>query len=122
MHRQHEVSSPQEQGEGSHPQSDLTCLKAFSFSAYIKTTILPKRNNNLHHGHDQLQYGEFLQWLGLWLLMSTMVGPQRHEYWAAYPIDAFRERLFAWVFGCLVRVSTQFWRHCRSLIATPSFS
>ena len=22
--------------------------------------------------------------------MSTMVGPQRHEYWAAYPINAFR--------------------------------
>ena len=80
--------------------SNLDLFEGFFFSAYIKTTILPKTNNNLHHGHDQLQYGEFLQWLGLWLLMSTMVGPQRHEYWAAYPINAFRGaplRLGVWM-------------------------
>ena len=70
--------------------SNLDLFEGFFFSAYIKTTILPQANNNLHHGHDQQQYGEFLQWLGLWLLMSTMVGPQRHEYWVAYPINAFR--------------------------------
>ena len=70
--------------------SNLDLFEGFFFSAYIKTTILPKTNNNLHRGHDQLQYGEFLQWLGLWLLMSTMVGPQQHEFWAAYPINAFR--------------------------------
>ena len=80
--------------------SNLDLFEGFFFLAYIKTTILPKTNNNLHHGHDQLQYGEFLQWLGLWLLMSTMVGPQRHEYWAAYPINAFRGaplRLGVWM-------------------------
>ena len=70
--------------------SNLDLFEGFFFSAYIKTTILPQTNNNLHCGHDQLQYGEFLQWLGLWLLMSTMVGPQRHEYWAAYAINTFR--------------------------------
>ena len=80
--------------------SNLDLFEGFFFSAYIKTTLLPKTNNNLHHGHDQLQYGEFLQWLGLWLLMSTMVGPQQHEYWAAYPINAFRGvplRLGVWM-------------------------
>ena len=80
--------------------SNLDLFEGFFFSAYIKTTILPKTNNNLHHGHDQLQYGEFLQWLGLWLLMSTMVGPQRYEYWGAYPINAFRGaplRLGVWM-------------------------
>ena len=32
------------------------------------------------------------------------------------------ERLFAWVFGYLVRILTKFWQHSCSLIATPSFS
>ena len=45
--------------------SNLDLFEGFFFSVYIKTTILPQTNNNLHRGHDQLQYGEFLQWLGL---------------------------------------------------------
>ena len=80
--------------------SNRDLFEGFFFSAYIKTTILPQTNNNLNRGHDQLQYGEFLQWLGLWLLMSTMVGPQQHEYWVAYPINTFRGaplRLGVWM-------------------------
>ena len=52
--------------------SNLDLFEGFSFSVYIKTPILHQTENNLHHGHDQLQYGEFLPWLGLWLLMSTL--------------------------------------------------
>ena len=38
--------------------------------------ILPQTNNNLPGGEKNVTYGEFLQWIGLWLLMSTLIGPQ----------------------------------------------
>ena len=37
-----------------------------------------------------VHYGEFLTWLGLWLFMSMMIGPQHHQFRATHPIDAFK--------------------------------
>ena len=36
---------------------------------------------------EKLTYGEFLRWLGLWFLMATIIGPQRHG--SLSPISAF---------------------------------
>ena len=48
--------------------------------SFIKRMILPQTNNNLPAGEKHVQYGEFLHWLGLWMLMGTLIGPQRHEF------------------------------------------
>ena len=57
--------------------------------SFIKHVILPQTNNNLPVGEKHVQYGEFLCWLGLWMLMGTLIGPQRHEFWATHTINAF---------------------------------
>ena len=37
-----------------------------------------------------MTFGEFIQWIGLWLLMSMMIGPPRHKFWSMRTIDAFK--------------------------------
>ena len=69
--------------------SNLNLFKGLFFSSFIKTTILPQTNQNLPHGEKPILYGEFLRWIGLWMLMGTIIGPQRREFWATSPIDAF---------------------------------
>ena len=75
------------------------CLLAFFFKDYIKNTIIPTTNKNLEGtGTLPVHYGKFLRWLGLWLLKSTMIGPQCHQLWVTHPIDAFKGTPL-W-FGC----------------------
>ena len=69
--------------------SNLNLFKGLFFSSFIKTTILPQTNQNLSHGEKPILYGEFLRWIGLWMLMGTIIGPLRREFWATSPIDAF---------------------------------
>ena len=69
--------------------SNLNLFKGLFFSSFIKTTILPQTNQSLSHGEKPILYGEFLGWIGLWMLMGTIIGPQRREFWATSPIDAF---------------------------------
>ena len=57
--------------------SNLNLFKGLFFSSFIKTTILPQTSQNLPHGEKPILYGEFLCWIGLWILMGTIVGPQR---------------------------------------------
>ena len=71
--------------------SNLNLFKGLFFSSFIKTTILPQTNQNLPHGEKPILYGEFLCWIGLWMLMGTIVGPQKQEFWATSPIDTFHE-------------------------------
>ena len=59
-----------------------------STMSFIKDVIIPQTNNNLvEQSNNQLTYGEFLCWLVLWILMATMIGPQRNKVWATYPIN-----------------------------------
>ena len=72
--------------------SDLSNLNLFEglfFSSFIKTTILLQTNQNLSHGEKPILYGEFLCWIGLWMLMGTIIGPHRREFWVTSPINAF---------------------------------
>ena len=69
--------------------SNLQIWEGLFFMSFIKRMILPQTNNNLPAGEKHVQYGEFLRWLGLWMLMGTLIGPQRHEFWATHTINAF---------------------------------
>ena len=69
--------------------TNLQNFEGLFFMSFIKSVILPQTNNNLPVGEKHVQYGEFLCWLGLWMLMGTPIGPQRHEFWATHPINAF---------------------------------
>ena len=52
---------------------------------FIQDVILPSSNKKLK---QQLTYGE-LQWLGLWILMSTRDGSDRCSFWSSKKIDMF---------------------------------
>ena len=69
--------------------TNLQIFKVLFFTSFIKSMILPQTNNNLPTGEKHVQYEEFLCWLGLWMLMGTLIGLQRHEFWATHPINAF---------------------------------
>ena len=69
--------------------TNLQIFEGLFFMSFIKSVILPQTNNNLPVGEKHVQYGEFLCWLGLWMLMGTLIGPQRHEFWATHTINAF---------------------------------
>ena len=69
--------------------SNLQIFEGLFFMSFIKHVILPQTNNNLQAGEKHVQYGQFLRWLGLWMLMGTLIGPQRHEFWATHTINAF---------------------------------
>ena len=69
--------------------SNLNLFEGLFFSLFIKTTILLEMNKNLPPGEKPILYGEFLCWIGLWMLMGTLISLQRHEFWATHPINAF---------------------------------
>ena len=52
--------------------SNLNLFEGLFFLSFIKTTILPQTNQNLPHGKKPILYGEFLRWIGLWILMGTI--------------------------------------------------
>ncbi len=37
-----------------------------------------------------MTYGDFLQWIGLWLLMATIQGPTQCKYWSNKLISRFK--------------------------------
>ena len=40
-------------------------------------------------GDDDLTYGEFLWWIGIWVLMSTVDGADHWSFWSTKTVDAF---------------------------------
>ena len=54
---------------------------------YVIEVLLPSINEQLEK--DLVTYGEYLRWIGLWLLMSTIHGPRRRDFWSGSPIDIF---------------------------------
>ena len=45
---------------------------------YIKEVIVPNINKNITG--ERVTYGEFLRWLGLWFLISSVIGPSRDSF------------------------------------------
>ena len=80
--------------------SNLNLFEWLFFFSFIKTTIFPLTNQNLPHGEKPILYGEFFRWIGLWMLMGTILSPQKREFWATSPIDYFHGaplRLGVWM-------------------------
>eukprot|EP00934_Nitzschia_sp_Nitz4_P007490 Nitzschia sp. Nitz4//scaffold526_size3785//2112//3756//NITZ4_009261-RA/size3785-processed-gene-0.3-mRNA-1//1//CDS//3329553959//7480//frame0 len=64
---------------------------------FVKKVIIPKTSAKLESG--PLQYGEFLQWIGLWLLMGTTYFDNRRDFWSSTPFTdtdppAFQDRFW----------------------------
>ena len=54
--------------------------------SYINT-IINETNKKLED--DQMNMGEFLRWIGVWLLLSTLSGYKRTDFWSMKPINLF---------------------------------
>ena len=56
----------------------MEVFERFFFKHFIKSGVIPKTNEHLAaKGHRALSYGESLLWIGIWLLMATLVGPEK---------------------------------------------
>ena len=69
--------------------SNLQLFEGLFFTPFIKSVIIPTTNNNLLGGEKNVTYGELLRWIGLRLLMLTLIGPQRRAFVATHTIDTF---------------------------------
>lgn len=66
----------------------LTMFLMFLPKAYFETVLLPETNKNIDGG--PLNFGEFLQFLGLWLYMSTTAGFTRLDWFSQKPVDLWQ--------------------------------
>ena len=57
------------------------------FPNNVLETIISETNKTI--SGDPLSYGELLQWIGLWVLMSTVDGSDRRAFWSTHEIDIF---------------------------------
>ena len=65
-------------------------FEMFFFKQYVEGIIIPQTNIRLRQEkHRPVSYGEFLHWLGLWLLMATINGPDRTDFWSLGEVDCF---------------------------------
>ena len=63
------------------------------FPKQVLTVVIDKVNENMHGG-DDLTYGEFLWWIGMWVLMSTVDGADHHSFWSSKNVDPFEGASF----------------------------
>ena len=56
---------------------------------YIANVLIPETNKSLEDTDMPLTFGEFLRWLGLWFLMSTISGVPREEFWSSSDVSMF---------------------------------
>ena len=58
------------------------------FLKQVLTVVIDKVNENMH-GEDDLNYGEFLWQIGMWVLMLTVDGANHHLFWSSRKVDPF---------------------------------
>lgn len=56
------------------------------FPKPLISLIIAETNKKLEHPTSM---GEFLRWIGIWLLLSTMSGFKRSEFWSIKPIELY---------------------------------
>ena len=65
-------------------------FEMFFFKQYVEGIIIPQTNLCLQkENHRPVSYGEFLRWLGLWFLMSTINSPDHTDFWSMGEVDCF---------------------------------
>jgi len=71
--------------DGAHP--GLVKLFELLFPIhFLQHHIIATMNKDLGH---PVEHWEFLVFLGLWLLMATIQGPQRRDFWSKKPVSPF---------------------------------
>ena len=71
------------------PTSEPTRIQLFEHlfpMKYVTEVILPATSKGME---KDLTYGEFLRFVGIWLLMATIVGPQRRDFWSKKTVNRF---------------------------------
>ena len=58
----------------------LQLFELFFITDYIKQVILVHINKNING--EEVTYGEFLRWLGIWLLIASVVGPKKNAFFS----------------------------------------
>ena len=58
---------------------------------FVQEVIIPEINKSIIG--QPLQYGEFLQWIGLQLMMATLQGFQRRDFWSLKKINSYKTAL-----------------------------
>ena len=57
------------------------------FPKELLEIIIDKVNEKIEG--DKLSYGEFLRWIGVWILISTVDGTDRRSFWSTKEVDPF---------------------------------
>ena len=70
----------------------LQLFELLFVTKYIKEVIIPNINQNITG--ERVTYGEFLRWLGLWFLISTVIGPSRESFFLSQMCNEFSEAPF----------------------------
>ena len=53
---------------------------------YLHEVILVETNKKLK---EPFSYGELIQWIGIWLVLSTVDGSDRCSFWSSKEVDMF---------------------------------
>ena len=66
-------------------------FELFFSTGFVKDIIIPKTNMHLTRNgvHHELSYGEFLWWIGIWLIMSTLHCPDHATLRSLLEINCF---------------------------------
>ena len=67
--------------------SKVQVFELFLPKEYIESILIPETNTKIEG--PPLLYGEFLQWIELQLVMATIQGFQRRDFWASKAIDTY---------------------------------
>ena len=78
----------------------LQLFELLFITNYMNETILVNINKNM--SGERVTYGEFLKWLGLWFLISTVIGPSRESFFSNQTCNEFSEAPF-WVSQYMTR-------------------
>ena len=66
---------------------NLQLFKRLFPHKYVKDVILMETNKVLDK--QPVTYGEFLHWMGLWVLISTVDGLDRHSFWSSKSVNIY---------------------------------
>ncbi|KAL7571289.1 hypothetical protein ACA910_008942 [Epithemia clementina (nom. ined.)] len=68
----------------------LQLFEIFFFKEFVNAVIIVETSKRLSNDNQRpLSYGEFLRWIGVWLFLATIEGPDRLDFWSLGEIDMF---------------------------------
>ena len=65
----------------------LTKLQLFEIlfpMKWVKECLIPATNESMNDSENELDYPEFLQFLGIWMKICTTVGFERRDFWSSH--------------------------------------